>query len=213
MAQPIEGVAYTKRPGAGAYSAPGHPSLPGAHSVAIIGDSLTVAGGPGESAIKSRLVALGYDIGSIWWYAVSGKAINIADANNRLTVDDIAQARADLGVEPSTWVIALGTNGYNNSTASNTTRVNLMTAALADAPRVLWVGVSINPTNTLQTQFNSLVPGLLAPHDQFSWLDWDAHIKAQPNQSLLWNSDGIHLTTAGYNVRHDWLAAQIGAPA
>lgn len=182
---------------------------PSTRTVAIIGDSLTV--GMDEAATRTALQALGYANDKIWFYAVSGKAINIADANGRLTVDDIALARSDLGVEPSCWVLALGTNGYDNSAGSNTTRINLMTSALADAPRVLWPNVAINPTNANETAFNSQLQSMLSSHPQFTYLDWETYFKALPSQGTLWNGD-IHYTTAGYTARRNYMVSQIGAP-
>ena len=106
--------------------------------VAIIGDSLTYQAGAGEARITDLIREKGHGGGGIYFTGVGGKRLTVSDSAGASTLENIAAARAQLG-HVDTWVIALGTNDRNSTSAVVRASVNEILTALGD-DHFVWVG-------------------------------------------------------------------------
>lgn len=185
-------------------------------TVAIIGDSTALQSGLGEAKIRALLTARGYTDANIYFYACSGKTLTGADTSGYSTFDNLAQARAQFGGEPDTWLIWLGGNNAGSSDATNTNLTNQVLNAIGTtARRQIWMNLSqqngyVDETDRLH--FNDLVKPLIEARSNGSVADWHSFIKADPAENSYW-TDGRHMTTTGYDVKNGFAASSIGTPA
>lgn len=181
--------------------------------IAVIGDSLTHMGGSGEVFFREALGVAGIPDEHLYYYGVIGKRTTAADSAGKTTVQNIADARAQLG-EVDRWVIALGTNDRNSESASyiRTTIQTVLSAIGSD--RVIWVGLTSKGAATAaDIQTNTFIQEELRPGDMYA--DWDARIRSidgGADPSPYWNtSDATHMPPLGYRERARFYAEQLAS--
>jgi lysophospholipase L1-like esterase len=88
--------------------------------------------------------------------------------------------------------------------------IDKMMAEIGPRP-VLWVNIYRNDTKGTTAAAQLFDTELSAAADRYSnltVLDWASYIQSRPE---LMGGDHIHLTSAGYDARAEWLARQITA--
>lgn len=185
------------------------PTLP-AGTIAMIGDSLTYQDGNGVTNITNKLVAAGWQAGNISVYGCIGKRISTADSNGKTTVQNIADARAQLG-EPALWVIALGTNGRADPDTTTTSNVTQVMDAIGAGKKVLWIGVGLmSSTDADSLRRNQAIIAALTNYPGAVYADWNGYVHNGRDESGLWNvNDGIHMTPNGYALRNTFMVEQV----
>lgn len=174
-------------------------------TIAIIGDSLTYQDGNGESNLRSQLVAAGWRNEDIYFWAVIGKRIASADTNGKTTVQNIADARAQLG-KVDTWLIALGTNGRVDPDATTDSNMSTVLSAIGTGEKVVWVGIGVmNATEPDTLRRNGRMKLACGARPNTYFMDWNGYIHNGRDETGLWNvNDGLHMTPAGYTVRRGY---------
>ena len=151
----------------------------------VEGDSLTVGS---SSAIKAHLSA-------------EFRNITVDAEVGRSTPTGISRLNA--GQSANVWVLALGTN---DAPDPKTMRRNVKTVlARAGSRPVLWVSVW---RTAEYGRVNRMLSRQDAKSAQLSVLRWDLFIKSNPQYLA---GDGIHLTSAGYEVRGAMIADAVRA--
>jgi lysophospholipase L1-like esterase len=151
----------------------------------VEGDSLTVGS---SSAIKASLRS-------------DFRRVRVDAQVGRNTPTGVSRLNA--GRKARAWVVALGTN---DAPDRRTMRRHVkQVLRQADARPVLWVSVWRSPA---YTGVNRMLSRLARRHDTLSVLRWDRYIRKHPR---LLASDGIHLTSAGYQVRGRMIADAVRA--
>lgn len=176
--------------------------------IGVIGDSLTYQGGTGAQKITNKLVAAGWAQANIKVDGVTGRAIaNDLPDGKPGSITTIRKWRT-AGFEPRVFVIALGTNNKGATAAAWTKEINKVLNEIGPGHKIYWVNLGfkdqfdprvINFNNNLQTIANSRAD--LFPKD------WNTHIHAFQQQPTLWlasDAQGIHMTTAGYDIRNNF---------
>ena len=151
----------------------------------VEGDSLTIGS---SNAIKANL-------------ASEFLSITVDAEVGRSTPTGISRLYA--GQSANVWVVALGTNDAPDPV---TMRRNVK-SVLAQAGKrpVLWVSVWRSPA---YGKVNRMLTRMDRGSSQLSVLRWDLFIKQHPR---LLAGDGIHLTSAGYQVRGRMIADAVRA--
>lgn len=157
-------------------------------SVAIIGDSLTVAA---EEELTSALEALG--VGEIVVDAEEGRRINHATDGNTSGATAAEQLAAAAG-DPDVWVVALGTNdipgfrpdGYRAD-------IEALLAELPTGAPVIWVDAWIERRIDETRAANAVLREVAAEHPGVTVVDW---FQFGDDPGLIID-DGIHLADAG----------------
>ncbi len=151
----------------------------------VEGDSLTVGS---SNSIKANL-------------ATEFRSITVDAEVGRSTPTGIARLNA--GQNANVWVLALGTN---DAPDPKTMRRNVKTVlARAGSRPVLWVSVW---RSAEYGRVNRMLSRQDARSAQLSVLRWDLFIKSNPQHLA---GDGIHLTSAGYEVRGRMIADAVRA--
>lgn len=177
--------------------------------IAIIGDSLMNQGGQGETNVKAAFAAHGWPNASIWFRGVDGKQINAPEQSSGLTtVNNIAQARADLGAEPDLWYIQLLGNDFGSTDVQIRADIQTVLDALGSSAKVAWVtfiqGVSVS-TNILRG--NAILHDMIGNRPNSFVVDWWEYALQHDNPDG-WYVDGTHMTTTGYAVKDTFMAEQ-----
>ncbi|GAB2456412.1 hypothetical protein [Xylanimonas ulmi] len=192
--------------------------------VAVIGDSLIAQNDDGKAHSADALRAAGWPVSGdddYYWYGCSGKGFNSPDPCRTTTVQNIREARAQLGAEPDVWVIALGSNDNNDGgVPAWEAQVQPVLAELGPDAVLVWV----NQSTQWRTgdAVNEYLATTLASRPNTVHADWydytfthDAHgavvewdsATAIINDDSLWR-DGSHMTDAGYLLRNAYIAQQ-----
>ena len=189
------------------------------HTVALIGDSTMAQDGNGATNVPAALATDDWVADHIWFYAVGSKNMVGSDANSLTTMQNITQARSDLGREPDVWVIQLGTNDATQSASTIRSRMTtvLNSVKASNTAKVLWIGLA-GPTGhpgppATEAQllnFNAVAaPWLASEYPDSRYADFNSFIKALPNEASLWN--GVHMTVPGYAAKNQFLADELKA--
>lgn len=183
---------------------------------AMIGDSTLFDSGNGESKMRARMTTNGYTDAKLFFYAASGKAIDLADTNGKTTVQNIADAKAFYGGRNPTggYLFNLGSNGHNSAEATNRARVAAVMAAVGSTTPVVWVGLA-NAADQVdaatRAAFNVLMRDILTAHPNAAWYDQLRYLQSW-DQATMW-TDGLHMTTAGTSAKFSGLISHLPAPA
>jgi lysophospholipase L1-like esterase len=158
----------------------GAQQLPASRILFVEGDSLTVGS---TSAIRSNLRG-------------QFRKIEVDAEVGRNTPTGIARLSA--GRRAHVWVLALGTN---DGPDPGLMRRHVSTALKRAGPRpVIWVSVW---RSAAYARVNRMLSRMDAQSTQLSVLRWDVFIRDNPH---LLASDGVHLTSEGYQVRGRMIA-------
>lgn len=182
--------------------------------VAIIGDSLTWQGGPGETNVPASFTAAGWPttapsinnptIGT-WFYGWDGKPINDSDSGNRTTVQTIAMCCASAFSEPDVWVIALGTNSGGDPITKIKADMQLIFNALGPSAKLLWVNMDAQAAGPSYPSINQAMAETVAGRPYTLLGDWNQFMTDHPDQTGWW-TDGVHMATLGYSYRNNFIA-------
>lgn len=156
-------------------------------NVLVIGDSLTFGAqqrglgeGPGTWTIDGVIGR------------TTSEGVEVADEADLADVDEV--------------IVALGTNDYLDDEETYAARIDAMMAALgADVP-VTWINVDTGTTK-LAPAADGVNAALTAAADRFPNLevaDWSAYVASRDDEDELRGGDGVHYTSAGYDVRAEW---------
>ncbi len=200
---------------------------PATTKLALIGDSLTASAngtsGSRESATRTVLQSTGLQNGNIFWYGRNNKGMTAADGNGKTVFANLTDAKTALG-SVNIWVIALGTNNtVDGSPALSTTDFGNAMRAILDAiytspgvtERVLWVNTAFyNPSSPRSTNYNPVITSVIAEYPHAQVVDWYNRVHT-PRDDADWASPGggddVHLTTAGYAKRDQFIANRVAA--
>lgn len=155
--------------------------------VLVIGDSLTFG---------AQQRGLGEGPGTWKIDAVIGRTTNEGvTAAKKADLSDLDQV-----------IVALGTNDYLDDEATYATRIDAMMAALGPDVPVTWVNVDTGTTK-LAPAADGVNAALTAAANRFGNLeiaDWSGYMAGQEGQDKLRAGDGVHYTSAGYDLRAAW---------
>jgi lysophospholipase L1-like esterase len=158
----------------------------GIDSVAIVGDSITLAS---EVPLQDGLRALGLDVEAI--DAASGRRITAGGGAGSSGVDTVVALDSR---RPDLWVIALGANDvfqYDGEEAYRDQIATLLNALPPDVP-VVWVDTYLAEDPERSAEFNRALRDTLAFRGTASVADW-ATVAA--GEGVL--TDGIHPSEEG----------------
>lgn len=202
---PVSGVVYIFN--GTRWSAPGRDELPLSlaypdETIAVISSNPTE-----ETPLRSALTARGWS--TVWFYGVAGKTINGTDSNGKTAVDVITQARAELGLEPTMWVIDLGQANTSTDAGAQTSAV--LAALGTAARRVVWAGVSYpnGSTDANAVAVRAVVEPLVTAHQNAVYAEWQ--LWNMCHKDTTWWSSGS-LTAEGRTAKAACLEVHIGAP-
>lgn len=183
---------------------------PQAPRVGIIGDSLTAQEGRGKTELVRLVLDAGYAPASVSFYAVGGKPINTPDVYGRITVDDIADARQNLG-DIEKWIIALGTNDSDLTETEFADEMAPVLAALGD-DEFVWVGLAFKGAgNTDAARLNPVIEEQVSQTPNGRYADWQNFIHDGRDETGLWGTvDSTHMTEAGYAIRNQFMVSELG---
>lgn len=197
-----------------------HTPAPTGLTLGIIGDSNTYRDGPPpfgsrEATTRSRMEAEGYAAGDIYWWGAGGKAMIASDQYGKTTLQNIADAVAQLGTVDE-LVIALGTNDVASTTAQFTADMNTILDACdsAGVGRVLWVNLAYkSSSNTNSNTFNPIIKTQIEARSFGVLVDWHTYIHTTDYDAADWiTEDGTHYTVQGYAKRDAFIASFLGKP-
>jgi len=181
--------------------------------VAVIGASLTYQDGAGVANISALLVQNGYTASDLYVYGVGGKKMTAADSTGKTTLQNIADARAQLG-SVDVWVIALGTNDVNETDTEYINNMQAILSAIGPTDKVVWIGMAFySVANTNAAHFNPIEASTLSSYSNTTWADWNSYIHNGRDETGLWvyPVDYTHMTAAGYEIRNQYYLDQINA--
>lgn len=177
--------------------------------IAIIGDSLMEQEGQGQVNVPAAFVSAGWSGPGIWFHGVGGKRIVAPEGGSGLTtINNIAQARADLGAEPDLWLIQLLGNDFGSTDQQISDDIQLVLDALGPAARVAWVNFTQNTTasnNILRG--NAIIQDKMTNRPNSYMMDWREYAMQHDNPDG-WYTDGTHMTPAGYAVKNAYMATE-----
>jgi hypothetical protein len=182
--------------------------------IGVIGDSLTYQNGSGIANIKDRLMAAGWQSDKIRVDGIIGRPIAGDFSGKPGAVTTINSWKAG-GFDPKTYVILLGTNNKNATSTLWTTEINKDLNAIGPGHTIIWMDLGFkNESDSRVLNFNANLAAIAGQRsDMFiakssSGLGWNEWIHTHPNQSGLWlatDPDGVHMTTAGYTLRNQFI--------
>jgi hypothetical protein len=185
-----------------------------ADCVGVIGDSLTYQNGTGITKIRDQLVADGWDPANIRVDGIIGRPI-AADFSGKPGAVTTINNWKNEGFDPKVYAIFLGSNNKNATTNVWTTEINKVLTAIGPGHTIVWMDLGFrNAADSRVMNFNANLANIAGQTEGMSvakssnnlgWNDW---IHTQPNQDSLWLStdvDGVHMTTAGYNLRNQFI--------
>lgn len=198
-----------------------------AAKVAIIGDSLTAStngtSGNRESTTRTVLQSIGLQNSNISWYGRNNKTMTTTDGNGKTVAQNITEARTALG-SVNCWVIALGTNNTSGSPAPLSDAdyatairgvLDLIYTSSSVHDRVLWVNLAVyDPSGYRSQHYNPIIASTINDYPYASVVDWYGRIHG-PRDNADWSSPGgsddVHLSTAGYAKRDQFIANHVAA--
>lgn len=146
---------------------------------------------------------------------------SIVDAGpTPLTQDVINSWRSD-GIDPQSWVMALGSNNVGATDQQWTTYIGTALDAVAAGSKaaytVYWIGITFSPTynDDRSTRFTSVMESVAAARsDKITMvpIDYDSLIHNGRDESDIWlasDTSGRHMTTDGYALRNQIIADAI----
>ncbi|MCB0970579.1 MAG: hypothetical protein KDA97_03530 [Acidimicrobiales bacterium] len=164
-----------------------------AKRVLVIGDSLTVS---------AAAAGLGAD--HPWQWTISAE-------DGRGTNRGIAIARDRDIAAYDLVIVALGTNDYLDDAVTYRTRIDNMMAALADAPRVIWINVDSHTPHLAPAALgvNPAIAAAPGRHSKLTAADWDAYVATVPDMDDYRRGDQIHYNAAGDDLRARWMESLV----
>lgn len=179
--------------------------------IAIIGDSMMRQGGSGEALYRTELIQRGWGDSDIFFYAVDGKRIASVDSAGYTTMDNIDQARAAIG-EPDVWVIALGMDGRDDDDGTTMSNLGVVLSAIGTARKVIWVNVGLaDAGNADVLRRNEVIQSTMfvrgGPSKTADWFSW---IHDGRDETDLWHTTGIALTSDGFRERIRFIGQVVG---
>lgn len=185
-----------------------------ADCIGVIGDSLTYQNGSGVAAITNQLVADGWQADNIRVDGIIGRPIAGDFSGKPGAVTTINNWKTG-GFDPKTYVILLGSNNKNASTAVWTTEINKDLTAIGPGHTIIWMDLGFNNASDSRVlNFNANLATIAGQRtdlfiaESSNGLGWNDWIHTQPNQPGLWlatDPDGVHMTMAGYSLRNQFL--------
>jgi hypothetical protein len=187
---------------------PAAAATPCGSCVGVIGDSLTLQGGQGPSRISAKLAAAGFAASDIRIDAKTGRSI--AGTAVRPSSLEVIRAWRAAGFDPALYVVALGTNNKGATVTAWRTEIGKVLAEIGPGRRILWIGLGFrDAADPRVARFNATLADIAATRTDLVVREWNNHVHSYPQTGLWASSDrlGIHMTTAGYNVRNDYYVA------
>lgn len=179
-------------------------------SVAMIGDSqfdqFPSGTNVGRDSIFNEMHFHGWVDSDIWWHGVGAKTLSSADSTGTTTLQNVAQARIDLGGEPALWVINLGGNSSGSSESTFKANMNAILDAIGNSHPVLWFGIQGNPNTTARANANIWIKDTIEARPLGVFADVNAWIHNGRDETGWWQGDAIHLTPLGYSFRNEYVA-------
>jgi hypothetical protein len=182
--------------------------------VGVIGDSLTYQSGRGIQNLTTALVNTGWDAANIKIDASVGRPIAGDQSTAPGSVTTIKNWKA-AGFDPYTYVIALGTNNKNATTAVQSTEINKVLTAIGPGHRIIWIGLGFrNATDARVLSFNANVNRIAAERSDLSVWTFNDYIHGFPQDGLWLSTDaeGVHMTFPGYDLRNAYYVQAVGPP-
>ena len=108
-------------------------------------------------------------------------------------------------------IVALGTNDYLDDAVTYRTRIDNMMAALADAPRVIWINVDSHTPHLAPAALgvNPAIAAAPGRHSKLTAADWDAYVATVPDMDDYRRGDQIHYNAAGDDLRARWMESLV----
>lgn len=178
-------------------------SQPMPSSVAVVGDSLTLAA---ENEIEAALTRLGLDV-----LVIDGlESRRMVRGGSELppgvdAIDDVL----DAGLEPELWIIALGTNDIGSGSSPDSFDddvVSVLTRIPPGAP-VIWVDLWIRDRSAATAEANGAIRSVAALRPAMRVVDWHTH----GDDPGIITRDGIHLTEDGQRLFAASMASVVDA--
>jgi hypothetical protein len=207
-------------------------SPPAVTTLGWVGDSLTFQDGAGVAAIQSLLSEDGIDSTHEKVDGLIGRSVVDGVAPYIPSSQAVIKAWRSAGYHPNTWVIALCSNDFGESTSTLRAHVNsLLDLIVADStvtkPLVIWVGPitqagSIYDSATYRAQvamMRTTIPSVLAGRTDVDGRFYDIYPDISRTDASLWkaagSADGRHMSVAGYTLRNmlinNFIKTQLGA--
>jgi len=169
-------------------------------SVAMVGDSITAG-----SSDELRAAFRDDNIDNVTIDGETSRRIENGNGKNGNTLSGVRalQALLDDGVDPSVWVIALGTNdvGLFGTPQECAELIEEITTLLPPPVPLVWVNV-YRASQLRQTKvFNEVLEGMLADRGDAIVADWYS-IASNPDRDVL-RSDNLHPNDEGQLVFAD----------
>ena len=171
-------------------------------SIAMVGDSIT---GASSTALREAFIELGIDDDDIVVDGETSRRIENGNGKNGNTLSGTRalQALLDDGVDPSVWVIALGTNdvGLFGTPQECAELIEEITTLLPPPVPLVWVNVYRSSDVRETRVFNEVLEGVLADRGDAIVADWYS-IASDPDRDVL-RSDNLHPNDEGRLVFAD----------
>ena len=171
-------------------------------SIAMVGDSIT---GGSSTALREAFIDLGIDDDEIVIDSETSRRIENGNGKNGNTLSGARalQALLDDGVDPSVWVIALGTNdvGLFGTPQECAELIEEITTLLPPPVPLVWVNVYRSSEVRETRVFNEVLEGVLAARGGAIVADWYS-IASDPDRDVL-RSDNLHPNDEGRLVFAD----------
>ena len=171
-------------------------------SIAMVGDSITEGS---STALREAFIDLGIDDDDIVINSETSRRIENGNGQNGNTLSGARalQALLDDGVDPSAWVIALGTNdvGLFGTPQECAALIEEITTLLPPPVPLVWVNVYRSSDVRETRVFNEVLEGVLADRGGAIVADWYS-IASDPDRDVL-RSDNLHPNDEGRLVFAD----------
>lgn len=165
-------------------------------SVAIVGDSITAASTP---ALRAALSEMGIDDDDIVIDGQTSRRIENGSGKNGRALSGVRTITAllDDGIDPSAWVIALGTNdvGLFGTPQECSELIEKITDLLPPAVPLVWVNVYRSSDLRETRVFNEVLDEVMSARGDAVIADWYA-VATDPDIDVL-RSDDLHPNDEG----------------
>ncbi len=132
------------------------------------------------------------------------------------TVDAVVSRGTNAGVRAAATydlrtydlvVVALGTNDYLDDATTYGARINNMMKVLGTTKPVIWINVDAGASRlgAAALGVNPAIAAAPARHRNLTAADWNTVVNGRWDLGNLRSSDGIHYSTAGYQLRARWM--------
>lgn len=177
----------------------------------VVGDSQVYQGGAGNGDggnVETGLVTYGgWDAAHVTVDGVIGRSISGVAVLP--SAPQSIDAMRLTGWDPRTWLISLGGNGIHDSLALQKSYITILldkiTSGTTGVYRVYWMNVVRQDTaDTEVDRFWQALTEIKAARTDCEFLpyDLDSAIHNGRDETGLWSGDGVHMSTAGYNIRN-----------